>query len=263
MKVVVADVDGAAAERIRDALLSEGHSALAVQVDVAKPEDIERLALTAYETYGAVHLLCNNAGVVPSGRFRPVWEYPLEDWRWAFDVNLMGVVHGLRSFVPRMLAQDGEAHIVNTASIAGLVSGSGSAVYSAAKHAVVRVSEALYASLRERGAAIGVTVLCPGIVNTRIYESERNRPRELQLASGAAAESPELQAVAANLYSQALSPEVVAEQTFDAVRAGRLYQITTPSYDDAIRDRAEAILGRRNPSFPDLLDLTTRDARGK
>ena len=93
MKVVVADVDGAAAERIRDALLSEGHSALAVQVDVAKPEDIERLALTAYETYGAVHLLCNNAGVVPSGRFRPVWEYPLEDWRWAFDVNLMGVVH--------------------------------------------------------------------------------------------------------------------------------------------------------------------------
>lgn len=263
MKIVVADVDVAAAERTRDQLQAQGSMALAVRVDVANADDIERLARIAYDWQGAVHLLCNNAGVVPSGRNRPVWEYPPEDWRWAFDVNLMGVVHGLRSFVPRMLAQRTEGHIINTASVAGLVSAAGSVVYSASKHAVVRVSEALYASLREQRSLIGVTVLCPGIVNTRIYESERNRPRELQLAAGAAAETPELQAVAANLFANALAPEVVADQVFDAVRAQRLYQITTTSYDDAIRDRLEAILARRNPEFPDLLDLTTRDARAK
>jgi NAD(P)-dependent dehydrogenase (short-subunit alcohol dehydrogenase family) len=261
MKVVVADVDLGAAERVRDSLLATGRTAIASKVDVAQAAEVEQLAEVAYRTYGGVHLLCNNAGVVPSGRYRPVWEYPLEDWRWAFDVNLMGVVHGLRSFVPRMLTQKTEAHIVNTASVAGLVSGSGSPVYSASKHAVVRVTEALYASLREQGASIGVTALCPGIVNTRIYDSERNRPDGLRPASGAAAESAELRAIAPDLFANAMSPALVAEQVFDAVREQRLYQITTPNYDDAIRDRADAILTRRNPEFPNLLDLSTRDRR--
>lgn len=259
MKVVVADVDLAAAERVRDTLV--GRTAIAVKVDVSQAVDVEQLAALTYESYGAVHLLCNNAGVVPSGRHRPVWEYPLEDWRWAFDVNLMGVIHGLRSFVPRMLAQQTESHIVNTASVAGLVSGAGSPVYSASKHAVVRVTEALYASLRERSASIGVTALCPGLVNTRIYESERNRPARLRTASGAAAETPQMQAVAADLFANALSPAAVAEQVFDAIREQRLYQVTTPNYDDAIRARAEALLDRRNPEFPDLLDLSMRDHR--
>lgn len=261
MKVVVADVDLAAAERVRDSLVAAGRAAIASKVDVAQAAEVEQLAEVAYRTYGGVHLLCNNAGVVPSGRYRPVWEYPLEDWRWAFDVNLMGVVHGLRSFVPRMLAQKTESHIVNTASVAGLVSGSGSPVYSASKHAVVRVTEALYASLREQEAPIGVTALCPGLVNTRIYQSERNRPDDLRPAAGAAAESPELQAIAPNLFANAMSPDSVAEQVFDAIREQRLYQLTTPNYDDAIRDRADAILARRNPSFPNLLDLSTRDRR--
>jgi NAD(P)-dependent dehydrogenase (short-subunit alcohol dehydrogenase family) len=222
---------------------------------------VEQLAQAAYGAFGSVALLCNNAGVVPSGRHRAVWEYPLEDWRWAFDVNLMGVVHGIRSFVPRMLAEGTEAHIVNTASVAGLVSGSGSPLYSAAKHAVVRVTEGLYASLRERNTKIGVTVLCPGLVNTRIYESERNRPDELRPAAGPASEIPELQAIAADLYTHGLSPDAVAEQVFDAVRQERLYQITTDHYDDAIRDRADAILARRNPIFPSLFDLSVRDRR--
>lgn len=261
MKVVVADIDLAAAERVRNSLVGAGGSAIAAKVDVAQAADLEQLAELAYRSYGAVHLLCNNAGVVPSGRHRPVWEYPLEDWKWAFDVNLMGVVHGLRSFVPRMLAQPAEAHIVNTASVAGLVSGSGSVVYGASKHAVVRVTEALYAALREQGAPIGVTALCPGLVNTRIYESERNRPDSLRPTSGAASETAELQSIASNLYSHALSPGSVAEQVFDAVRERRLYQITTHSFDDAIRDRADALLARRNPEFPNLLDLSKRDHR--
>jgi len=259
MKVVIADIDLDAAERVRASLV--GRSAIAARVDVSKAEEVEQLAHLAFGSYGAVHLLCNNAGVVPSGRHRPVWEYPLEDWRWAFDVNLMGVVHGLRSFVPRMLAQRAESHIVNTASVAGLVSGSGSPVYSASKHAVVRVTEALHASLRERKAAIGVTALCPGLVNTRIYESERNRPTHLQSASGPAAETPELQAVAADLFANGQSAAEVSEQVFDAIREQRLYQITTPIYDDAIRERAQALLARRNPDFPDLMDLSTRNLR--
>lgn len=261
MKLVLADVDVAAAQRVREALAREGCDALAIQTDVADAASVERLADTAYSHFGGVHLLCNNAGIVPSGRHRPVWELPLEDWRWSFDVNLMGVVNGMRSFVPRMLAQSGPAHIVNTASVAGFVSGSGSCAYSAAKHAVVRVTEALYAGLRELGAPIGVTLLCPGLVATRIYESERNRPARHSLEGGAAAESAELQAIAGNLYRSALSPEDVAEQTFAAIRENRLYQFTTSSFDDAIRQRAEAILARRNPDFPDLVSLSKRDSR--
>jgi NAD(P)-dependent dehydrogenase (short-subunit alcohol dehydrogenase family) len=261
MKVVIADIDLTAAERVRAALEAAGHTAIAAKVDVAQAGEVEQLAALAYRTYGSVDLLCNNAGIVPSGRYRPVWEYPLEDWQWAFDVNLMGVVHGIRSFVPRMLAQNTASHIVNTASVAGLISGSGSPVYSAAKHAVVRVTEALYASLRERGASIGVTLLCPGLVNTRIYESERNRPENLRPASGIAAEIPELQAVAADLYAHALSPEAVAEQVFEAVQAERLYQITSSQYDDAIREREDALLARRNPEFHGLLNLSLRDRR--
>jgi len=261
MKVVVADIDLAAAERVSTALEAAEHVAIAAKVDVSRAPEVEQLALLAYRTYGSVDLLCNNAGIVPSGRYRPIWEYPLEDWQWALDVNLMGVVHGIRSFVPRMLEQKTPAHIVNTASVAGLVSGAGSPVYSASKHAVVRATEALYASLRDLGAPIGVTLLCPGLVNTRIYESERNRPQDLRPTGGAAAEVPELQAVAAELYAHALSPEAVAEQVFDAVNADRLYQVTSDRYDDAIRDRADAILARRNPVFPSLLDLSLRDRR--
>jgi NAD(P)-dependent dehydrogenase (short-subunit alcohol dehydrogenase family) len=259
MKVVIADIDIAAAERVRASLAEQGGVAIAAKVDVSKAAEVEWLAELAYRNYGAVHLLVNNAGVVPSGRHRHVWEHALEDWRWTFDVNLMGVAHGLHSFVPRMLAQETESHIVNTASVAGLVSGSGSPVYSAAKHAVVRISEALFASLREQNASIDVTVLCPGLVNTRIYQSERTRPEHLRPAAGVAAETAELQQIASDLYANGLSPAAVAEQVFDAVRERRFYQITTPLYDDAIRDRMDAILSRRNPVFPRLLDLSKRE----
>ena len=259
MNLVIADIEAASAERVSGALRVAGHAAIALQTDVADGASVERLAERSEAVYGSVELLCNNAGVVPSGRHRAVWEYPLEDWRWALDVNLMGVLHGLRSFVPRMLAHGQPAHIVNTASVAGLISGSGSAVYSATKHAVVRVTEALYASLAERGAPIGVTALCPGLTATRIYESERNRPEALTPAAGAAPETPELQAIAASLYATAMSPAAVADQCFDAVYHDRLYQVTTDSFDAAIRERTTAILERRNPVFPSLLELARRD----
>lgn len=259
MKVVAADVDEAALAAVCKELVEAGHSAIGVRTDVASATDVEALAERAYAAFGAVHLLCNNAGVVPSGRYRAVWEFPLEDWRWALDVNLYGVIHGLRSFIPRMLDGGEEGHVLTTASVAGLISGSGSAVYSAAKHAAVRVTEALYASLRERNAPIGASLLCPGLVNTRIYESERNRPDRLRPTDGPALETVELQAIAASLYAGAMSPEEVAEMAWQAVLDDRLYVLTTDSFDDAIRERMEAILERRNPQFATLLALSRRD----
>lgn len=259
MNVVIADIEASSAERVGAALRGAGHAAMAIATDVADASSVERLAQRSKAEYGSVELLCNNAGVVPSGRHRAVWEFPPEDWRWAFDVNLMGVVHGLRSFVPHMLAHAQPAHIVNTASVAGLISGAGSVVYSATKHAVVRVSEALYASFLERGASIGVTVLCPGLTATRIYESERNRPAALAPAAGAAPEAPELAVLAADLYATAMPAAVVAERCYQAVCHNRLYEITTDSFDEAIRERFAAILERRNPRFASLLELTQRD----
>lgn len=259
MKIVVSDIDGDAAIATCDALLAAGHDAIAVRTDVANPDEVDNLADRAYAHYGAVHLLCNNAGVVPSGRHRVIWEYPLQDWKWSLDVNLFGAVHGIRSFIPRMLAQNVEGHVVTTASVAGLVSGAGSVPYSAAKHAVVRVTEALYAGLRERGAPIGVTVLCPGLVNTRIYDSERNRPAELRTVAGPEDESPELKVIAERLYADAISPDEVAQLVHRAVLDNQLYLLTTDSFDESIRDRLDAILERRNPDFASLLELSRRD----
>lgn len=261
MKIVVADIDADAAKKVCDALQAAGHPALPMRTDVGKAADVQALADAAFSTFGQVDLLCNNAGVVPSGRFRPVWEYPLEDWQWSFDVNLMGIAHGLRSFVPRMLAQGTEGHIVTTASVAGLISGAGSPVYSAAKQAAVRITEALYASLRDLKAPIGVTLLCPGLVNTRIYQSERNRPQNLRPDGGAAEESPELKAIAAELYSGAISPEEVAEMVFAAVRDNQFYVLTTDKFDKEIRNRTQAILERRNPEFASLLELSKSDLK--
>ncbi|MDE2367851.1 MAG: SDR family NAD(P)-dependent oxidoreductase [Burkholderiales bacterium] len=259
MKIVVSDIDLGAAQATVTALAAAGVDAIAVKTDVADPAQVDALADAAYARYGAVHLLCNNAGVVPAGRHRQVWEYPLEDWHWSNDVNFMGVVHGIRSFIPRMLEAGTPGHVVTTASVAGLISSAGSVTYSAAKHAAVRVTEALYAGLIERGAAIGVSLLCPGLVNTRIYESERNRPQTLQPASGTAAEAPELAAVADQLYRSAISPETVAEQVFEAVVDNRFYVLTTSAFDAAIRSRCEALLERRNPQFASVLSLVQSD----
>lgn len=261
MRIVAADIDRDAAWATRDALSDAGFEALAVATDVTDPAQVEALAEQAWGHFGAVHLLCNNAGVVPAGRHRVVWEYPLEDWKWSLDVNLFGVIHGIRSFIPRMLAQQSEGHVITTASVAGLVSGSGSVAYSTAKHAAVRVTEALYAALLEREAPIGVTLLCPGLVNTRIYQSERNRPAALRPSDGPASETAELKGIADQLYRGALAPEAVAEQALQAVLDNQFYLLTSDQFDQPIRDRSDALLARRNPQFASLLELSKRDVR--
>lgn len=263
MKLVLADINQDALDAALTGLRASGCEAVGMRVDVADAEAVDRFADLAYATFGATHLLCNNAGVVPSGRFRPVWDYALEDWRWSLGVNLMGVVHGMRSFTPRMLAAGEPGHIVNTASIAGLSSGAYSAPYGAAKHGVVRVTEALYASLHERKAPIGASVLCPGVVRTNIYHSERNRPTELVPAGGVTKESPEIDAIAAKIHPSGMPPEDVAALVVDAVRGGQFYILTTDSHDAAIRHRMESILARSNPVFDDVLGLSQQENRGR
>lgn len=251
MKLVLADIDNDALAGAAAGLRADGTEVLTLRTDVSKPEDVEALADAAFRTFGGVNVLCNNAGVVPSGRSRHVWEYAVEDWRWALDVNLLGVVNGIRSFVPRMIAAGDIGHVVNTASMAGLVSGPRSVVYSTAKHAVVRVSEALYASMTDGGFPIGVTLLCPGLVDTQIYRSERSRPADLIPAEGVAPERPDLE----NSAAAGLQPDAVADILFDAIVARQFYVLTTSSYDTAIRERVDALLARRNPEFVDVFKV--------
>ncbi len=258
MNLVLADINRDDLDAVASTL---GNIPMLVQqTDVADPVAVQALADASWDRFGSVELLCNNAGVVPGGRHRAVWEYAVEDWRWAFGVNVDGVVNGIRSFVPRMIAEGRPGHIVNTASVAGFVSGAGSAVYGASKHAVVRITEALYAGLADIGAGIGVTMLCPGLVATRIYDAERSRPDHLRPAAGPAHESDELQSIADDLYRNAPSAETVAQLAFEAVREGRLYVFTTDRFDAPIRARVDAILTRSNPVFESLLSLSKGDS---
>ena len=180
MKVVLADIEEQALMQASRDLAAQGAQVLAVPTDVSQAGEVETLARKAFETYSAVHLLFNNAGV---GAGKSAWESSLADWEWVLGVNLWGVIHGIHFFVPRMLEQRSEGHIVNTASMAGLTYGPGQSIYKVSKHGVVSLSETLYYELALRGASLKVSVLCPGLVSTNILDAQRNRPARLQDAS--------------------------------------------------------------------------------
>ena len=244
MKVVLADVEEpalqAAAQELRDA----GAAVLALRTDVSQEADVEALAVRTYEAFGGAHIVCNNAGV--ASRTVPSWEQTSADWQWVLSVNLWGVIHGIRAFVPRMLSSGGEGHIVNTASLAGLTSSPGLAPYNASKHAVVTISESLYFELLAVPSSMRVSVLCPGWVNTRIVDSARNRPAHLAGLSGAEGASEGIR----KLVAAGLAPAEVAEKTVAAIRDERLYILTHPELNGAIQSRSEAILAGRNPQLP-------------
>ena len=172
MKIVMADIEAEALESARKGLAGKAAAILATRVDVSKAEDVERLAQETYKAFGAAHVLCNNAGVAVVGA---VHEHSLADWEWVLGVNLWGVIHGVRSFVGRMLEGGEEGHIVNTASMAGLTTSPFMSVYDVTKHGVVALSESMYKEFAMTGAKIGVSVVCPGLINTNIMRSSRNR----------------------------------------------------------------------------------------
>jgi NAD(P)-dependent dehydrogenase (short-subunit alcohol dehydrogenase family) len=244
MKVVLADRDEAGMQATIG-MLKAGTPSLAVKCDVAKPEALDNLAAKTYEKFGAAHLLFNNAGVAVAG---PTWTATLEDWKWLIDVNLMGVVHGIRSFVPRMLEQGDECHVVNTASVAGLLSVPGSSVYCVTKHGVVTLSECLHQDLQLAKAKIGVSVLCPAYVNTGIAESERNRPAELA-AKNPLAKAYEERVVHA-VRSGRISAAEVAKLTMDTVKAGGFYILSHKKIKGAVETRMRDILDERIPTNP-------------
>lgn len=242
MRVVLADVEDGPLQAAAEAIRGKGAQALAVRTDVSRLEQVEGLARRTLEAFGGVHLLFNNAGVGVSRK--PLWESPMTDWQWVFGVNLWGVVHGIRTFVPIMLSQESEGHIVNTASIAGLLSGPGLSIYQATKAAVVSLSETLYFDLLKKGARIGVSVLCPGGVVTRINEAERNRPEELR-NPGVPPGTYEVRPRAVHRDMQ--SPDDTASAVFNAIRDGRFYILTHPRWNEALRERMERLLSGQPP----------------
>jgi len=244
MRVVVADVEARALAATERELRDRGAEVLAVEADVAKADAVEALARAAVGRFGGVHVLCNNAGVSLGG---PTWEHTLQDWEWVLGVNLWGVIHGIRTFVPMMIRQGEPAHVVNTASLAGLTSNPFMSVYNVTKHAVVTLSETLVQELRIVGAPVGVSVLCPGFVQTRIADSSRNRPAAL--AAGADRPRPEqLERMVRAAIEGGLPPAAVAELVLDAVRHDRFWIFPHPEITQSgVRARMEGILRGEPP----------------
>ncbi len=242
MKIVLGDIEEGPLKEAVNELTGQGAEALGVVTDVADAASVRALRDQALDRFGAVHLVHNNAGIGLGG---PIWEVSEEDWRWILGVNLWGVIHGVATFVPLLIAQ-GEGHVVNTASIAGLTAAPFLGPYNASKHAVVAISETLFKDLQSVGAPIGVSVLCPGFVQTRIAESERNRPDWAPDRDVAGAD--ELRGVVQNMVDGGIAPTAVADRVIDAVRANTFYVLTHPELDDAITTRFDDIMLRRPPS---------------
>ncbi|HYA76343.1 MAG TPA: SDR family NAD(P)-dependent oxidoreductase [Burkholderiaceae bacterium] len=250
MRLVLADIEPDAL----DALVAElggKPDVIGAVVDVSDAEQVQGMAARAQSAFGAIHLLFNNAGVSGGGY---VWENTQQDWQWVLGVNLMGVVHGLRCFVPPMLetSRAGEpAHIVNTASVAGWVSAPLMGIYSVSKHAVVTLTETLHQDLRLAGAKIGVTLLSPAFVPTGIVESERNRPARWASHAPASASQRAAQAqVAKAIESGRLSAAQVARMTFDAIRADRFYVFTHPRILPSLTERVRHAVEGLPPADP-------------
>lgn len=240
MKVVMADVEEPALKSAADQLESEGAEVLAVVTDVSDHDAVQALAAATFDRFGTAHIVCNNAGIGTGGM---TWEVSEAQWRWIVGVNLMGVVHGIQAFVPRFVEQ-GEGHVVNTASAAGLLTGPGMSPYFATKHAVVALSESLAADLAMAGSSVGVSVLCPGFVRTRIHESDRNRPDYVPAPAETDADTGGRREMMSSLIAGGMDPADVADHVLSAIREKRMHIFTHPEMVDAIRQRFDTIVGR-------------------
>ena len=245
MKVVLADVEATALEATVAELRERGGEVVGVECDVSNSDSVERLRDESLSHFGAVHVLCNNAGVA-GGSGGATWEAPQADWDWVIGVNLMGVVYGIRHFIPVMIDQGTPAHVVNTASMAGLVHGMG--IYGVTKHAVVALSESMFSELRAAGHSIGVSVLCPGWVRTRIMESERNRPEAPRPDPGPQRPEAELfRQIVEKLIEEGLDPAEVGRLVADSIEADRFYVLPHPQWLNVVENRMQRILAQEDP----------------
>jgi NAD(P)-dependent dehydrogenase (short-subunit alcohol dehydrogenase family) len=249
MKVVLADVEpGALAAAARE-LQRTGCETLAVETDVSRADQVEALARRTLGAFGAVHVVCNNAGVFTGGL---CWEAPLADYEWVMGVNVWGVIHGIRSFVPILLAQGGEGHVVNTASMAALTSMPYAGIYHMSKHAVLALSECLHHELVLRGSQVRVSALCPELVATQIDTAERNRPAHLRPGPGAPGAAPErelVQQAIARGIAQGTPPAKIADRVLDAIREQRFYVLSEDAWRRSSEVRCEDLRLGRNPTL--------------
>lgn len=248
MKVILADVEALALEEVTQGLIEAGHTALAVPTDVASADSVAALAERTYESWGAAHVVCNNAGVFAAGLS---FDAPQSDYDWCFGVNVFGILNGLRSFVPRMLASGEPGHIVNTASMAALTSVPFSAPYAMSKAAVLSLSESLYLEMQSKGAPIGVSVICPELFDTRIGWAERNRPPHLERkdGEGASIEREGTEQAIRTATGTGEAPSVLAQRIVDGIRENRLY-VLAPEGDpwrEACNVRLDDLRHARNP----------------
>ncbi len=261
MRVVLADVQEEALRKVETELRSKGGHVLAVQTDVSKAENVQHLADVTLDTFGGVHLLCNNAGVASGGLIR---EHTLADWQWIVGVNLWGVIHGVHTFLPIMLKQDIDCHIVNTASVEGLWEKIGSAPYQVTKHGIVTLSEVLKMELAAEESRVGVSVLCPAAVNTGMVDTSRSRPAHLQNPTETQPEiSPETERQIARIrkgMKDGMDPLEAADHVFRAIREDRFYILTHPEHNEYLRNhlknRAEWLLNDGTPEtgLPDHVE---------
>ena len=252
MNVVLADIEEAALRAQVAQLESEGCAVLGVTVDTMQRADVEQLRERAVDRFGNIHILCNNAGVTGLddavgviGGVNMTWDVPQNTWEWVMGVNFWGVLYGIQAFVPHMLAHGEAGHIVNTASLAGLLPG-GSA-YSVSKHAVLALTEGLYQQFEHLGANLSASALCPGVVRTNLHRAERNRPENL--GARLMDVSAEMAETIDGFMATALDPEDIADQVFEAITERRCYILPHVDEDDSIRSRTEHVLARGAP-FP-------------
>lgn len=248
MRVVIADLRQDALDAAVRELEATGGEVLGVTTDVSQGDEVEALAERALAAFGAVHLVCNNAGV--GGEHGAAWEQSRAGWDWVLGVNLWGVIHGVRTFLPILLSQEQPGHVVNTASLAGLRAMPYTAGYSASKYAVVGLSESLDQELRERGAPIGVSVLCPGTVRTGILDPDRGRPDGVASpdADGSDSAIEQEEATRQLLARLGVDAEAVAERVAEAVLEDRFWIFTHSGAVDWVRDRTERLLSLERPN---------------
>jgi NAD(P)-dependent dehydrogenase (short-subunit alcohol dehydrogenase family) len=257
-RIVLADIERAPLEAAADELRAAGAECLAVPTDVADADSVAALADAAVRAFGGVHIAVNNAGV--SVR-KPMAEFTLDDWRWTLGVDLWGTIHGVHAFLP-LLREQPEAHLVNTASVAGLTPFPLGGAYNAAKAAVVALTETLFLELQAMAPHVGVSVLCPGATRSNFVSSARNRPAALGTSTPPAPGNPLLaqNEVSAALIAQGMAPEKVAEHVIAAIRERRFWVLThLAEYGPAIRARVEGMLAGDDPRPVDIAAILARD----
>jgi NAD(P)-dependent dehydrogenase (short-subunit alcohol dehydrogenase family) len=244
LDVVLADIEEMALGAAADSVNRLGVKSLAVRTDVSDEDSVRALAAAALERFGSVHVVCLNAGVESMA---DPWFGPVTSWQWVIGVNLWGVIHGIRAFLP-ILAQQGEGHIVNTASMAGLIPGA-SAPYDATKHAVVAISEDLYKAVRSMRVDVGVSVLCPGIVTTQLLDADRNWPASLRQAPAAAATYAAIEPHVRRAVAAGMSPAAVADLVAEAVASRRFWIFTHPDFTGIAERRWQSIAAGKDPRW--------------